>query len=191
MIPIARAISAAGASGGIEVRLLRNRVRGWNAPQLDPVHDARWALDRIRADHPDIPVVVVGHSLGGRVALRVADDPTVLGVCALAPWTPEDEPVQSVEGKSVLIAHGVRDQVTDPAGSYSFARRAESRTFQLARFELGHEGHSMIRRFTLWNRLVCAFVLDVVGTVTSTQAWQGISTSIWTRPVEQRLRIPL
>jgi dienelactone hydrolase len=191
MVPIARAISRAGAEHGVEVRLLRNRVYGWNAPNLDPVQDARWALAQIHLDHPGVPVILVGHSLGGRVALRVADDPSVIGVCALAPWTPEDEPVRSVAGKSVLIVHGVQDRVTDPAGSYSFARRAEPEALRVARFELDREGHAMLRRFTWWNRLIRGFILDVVSARSSRQAWREIVETAWTKPTPPRWRIPL
>ncbi|WP_019816253.1 serine aminopeptidase domain-containing protein, partial [Saccharomonospora saliphila] len=92
MVPVARALCSEGARLGLEVRLLRNRVRGWNEPERDPVRDARWALERIGRDHPGVPVVLLGHSMGGRVALRVCDDPAVTGVGALAPWTPRGEP---------------------------------------------------------------------------------------------------
>src|SRR3569833_1926732 len=71
MVPFARARHRAGRKDGGEVRLLRNRRYGWNAPAMDPLDDARGALERIRADHPGLPVVLVGHSMGARVALRV------------------------------------------------------------------------------------------------------------------------
>jgi len=37
---------------------------------------------------------LVGHSMGGRTALRCAADQAVVGVCALAPWIEPGEPVQ-------------------------------------------------------------------------------------------------
>ncbi|WP_020672758.1 alpha/beta hydrolase [Amycolatopsis nigrescens] len=188
MVPIARALSGAGRAHGVAVWLLRNRVRGWNEPDLDPVRDARWALARIRAEHPGLPVVLIGHSMGGRVALRVADDPAVAGVCALAPWTPpRTEPVAAVRGKAVLIVHGVRDRMTDPAGSYSFASRAEPSTSRLVRFELSEEGHAMLRRPGVWTRLVCAFTLDILGARPADETL----TEAWAEPSPQRLRIQL
>jgi dienelactone hydrolase len=187
MIPLARAVHLAGADGGIEVRLMRNRVRGWNAPDPDPVCDARWALDRIREDHPGVSVVLVGHSMGGRVALRVADDPAVAGVCALAPWSPSGEPVGAVAGRAVLIVHGTRDRRTDPAGSYSFASRAESGTTRLARFEVREEGHAMLRRADVWTRLVCAFTLDLTAGFPPDETL----AAVWTKPRAERLRIPV
>ncbi|WP_158889921.1 alpha/beta fold hydrolase [Amycolatopsis anabasis] len=184
MVPLARAIHRAGARRGIEVRLLRNRLQGWNGPAEDPVADARWALERIRADHPDVPIALIGHSMGGRVALRVADDPAVAGVCALAPWTPEGEPVEPVRGRSVLIVHGVLDRTTSPAESYAFARRAEAGAARLARVELARESHAMLFRWGAWTRLSRAFTLDVLGPAHPV-------AGLWTRPLQQRLRIPL
>ena len=35
-----------------------------------------------------VPIVLVGHSMGGRAALRAGGDPQVAAVCGLAPWTP-------------------------------------------------------------------------------------------------------
>src|SRR5438067_7564155 len=125
MVPLARTIHRAAARHGVEVRLLRNRVRGWNSPDEHPVADARWALERLREERPGTPILLVGHSMGGRVALGVADDPAVTAVCALAPWTPRGEPVAPVRGRDVVIAHGTFDGITKPAESYVYARQAE------------------------------------------------------------------
>ncbi|PRX46008.1 serine aminopeptidase S33 family [Prauserella shujinwangii] len=188
MVPLARALSAAGRRHGLTVALLRNRVRGWNAPQLDPVRDARWALGRLRAEFPGAPVVLVGHSMGGRVALRVADDPAVVGVCALAPWTPGDEPVDAVRGRSVLIVHGTRDRITGPADSRAFADRAQATAARIARFEVADEGHAMLRRSPVWTGLVTGFTLATLGMpVTDGEPL----ASAWTKPAPHRLRIPL
>ncbi|MFF5991774.1 alpha/beta hydrolase [Prauserella flavalba] len=187
MVPFARALRAAGARHGLEVRLLRNRVRGWNAPALDPVRDARWALERVHAESPGLPVVLVGHSMGGRVALRVADDPAVTGVCALAPWTPEGEPVDPVRGRTVVLAHGTRDAVTSPEASYAYAKRAQEAADRLARFEVAEEGHAMVQRPALWRRLVVGFAADVLGFPER----DGLPAPDWDRPAETRLRIRL
>lgn len=182
MLPIARTISAAAARHGVEVRLLRNRVRGWNEPDLHPVADARWALERIRAHRPGTPVFLVGHSLGGRVALRVAGDPAVTAVCALAPWTPRDEPVEPVKARSVLIAHGTLDHITNPAESYDYAGRAQPLAERLVRFEVLSEGHAMLLRAPVWHRLVRGFTLDAAGVAALT---------VWDKAPDQRLRLPL
>lgn len=185
MVPVARALSAAGSERGLEVRLLRNRVRGWNEPLLDPVRDARWALRTLRAERPEVPIVLVGHSMGGRVALRVADDPHVTGVCALAPWTPSAEPVEPVRGRSVVVAHGTDDRVTMPDDSRAYAGRAAAVAARLARFEIASEGHAMLRRAGLWHRLVAAFTLDALGL----RPAGGLLERAWLTSGADRLRI--
>ncbi len=186
MVPIARSLHRAGLRYGLEVRLLRNRRYGWNDTGADAIGDARWALARIRAEHPGLPVVLVGHSMGGRVALRVADDPAVRGICALAPWTPRGEPVDAVADRDVLIVHGVRDRMTDPRESYAFAERARAIAARVARFEIGGEGHAMLRRASVWTRLTCAFTLEVIA------AGAGADLrGAWARPAADRLRIPV
>ncbi|MBM7775216.1 dienelactone hydrolase [Actinokineospora baliensis] len=187
MVPFAKDIARRGAEHGIAAWLLRDRYRGWNAPDLDPVQDARWALEEIRRTHGDVPVVLVGHSMGGRVALRVADDPSVIAVCALAPWTPEGEPVKQLAGREVLIAHGVLDRMTDPRLSYDYARRAKAVTDRVARFDVHGERHAMLRRADQWTRLVTGFVLGAL----ATQPGDPRITNAMRQPSPEGLRVPL
>ncbi|WP_431873321.1 alpha/beta hydrolase [Amycolatopsis sacchari] len=182
MLPIARAIAAGTARHGVEVRLLRNRVRGWNDPELHPVADARAELARIRAERPGVPVFLVGHSMGGRVVLRVADDPAVTSVLALAPWTPAGEPVEPVRGRSVVLAHGTLDRITNPAESYAYAERAGAVARRLVRFELMSEAHAMLLRAPAWHRLARRFVLDALG---------AEPLRAWEKEPDQRLRLPV
>src|SRR5262245_45149109 len=65
--------------------MLRYRYRGWNGGAADPVRDLEWALDEAARRHPRVPVILVGHSMGGRTALWGAGAPPVTAVCALAP----------------------------------------------------------------------------------------------------------
>ncbi|MEU7479553.1 alpha/beta fold hydrolase [Lentzea sp. NPDC042327] len=159
MVPLARALRAPG----VEVWNLRYRMRGWNAPSLDPVRDARWALDRIGELHPGAPVVLVGHSMGGRTALRVAGDPSVVAVCALAPWIVPGEPFDQLRGKALLIAHGDRERMTDPAKSLAYARQAKTVTDRVARFTVEGGDHAMLRRARDWTRLTVDFVHGELG----------------------------
>ncbi|WP_308258643.1 alpha/beta hydrolase [Saccharothrix obliqua] len=160
MVPFARDIHRRGE--GVAVWLLRHRYNGWNAPHLHAVEDARWALAKIRRKHPDVPVVLVGHSMGGRTALYVADDPQVVAVCSLAPWIEDGDPHETLTGRALLIAHGDRDRSTDPTRSYEYAVRAREVTDRVARFTVLREGHSMMLRFGRWTRLVTDFVLGVL-----------------------------
>jgi len=159
MLPFAVDLRRAGRDRGVAVWVLCYRYRGWNKPDLDPVADARWAIARIRATHGDVPVVLVGHSMGARVALRVADEPGVLAVCALAPWTTAKDHVDQLAGKAVLIAHGDRDTTTDPADSHAYAERARLVSDAVGVLDIRGEGHTMLRRPRLWTLLVRRFVL--------------------------------
>jgi len=151
MVPFAWAARA----DGVAVWLLRYRLRGWNGSSADPVRDARWALAEARRIHPGAPIVLVGHSMGGRVALRLAAEPDVAGVCALAPWIEAGDPI--VHGRArVLIAHGDRDRVTDPAASAALADRIGAVFVPVT-----GETHAMLRRPLVWQRLVSGFVRDV------------------------------
>lgn len=147
---------------GTAVWLLRNHLRGWNEPQRNPISDARWALGELRRTHPAANIVLVGHSMGGRAALRLAGDDGVTAVCALAPWIGQDEPVRQLFGKSVLIAHGDRDRMTSPHASADYVQRA-SRSHPDIRFvSIAGGGHAMLRHSRLWTSLVREFVCDAV-----------------------------
>ena len=143
---------------GVTTCLLRYRVAGWNGMAADAFADVRWSLDRIRAEHgTDVPIVLVGHSMGGRAVLRAGGEPQVAAVCALAPWTPPGEPVGHLRGATVAILHGRGDRWVPAALSAEFAVRAEEAGARVARFTVAG-GHSMVRRAHLWH----TFVRDVV-----------------------------
>lgn len=171
MVPFGRALARAGGARGVDVEHLRYRYRGWNEPDLDPVRDARWAIDAARARHgDDVRVVLVGHSMGGRAALRVGDDPNVAGVVGLAPWIERGEPWRQLgpraggsPGPYVLIAHGDRERMTDPALSLWFARQLAAVSDRVARFEVLGDGHAMLRRAGEWHELVSRFALACLG----------------------------
>lgn len=145
---------------GTAVWTLRYRVRGWNAAQASPLPDTRWALAEVRRRHGGVPVVLVGHSMGGRAALRCADDTSVRAVVALAPWLPEGEPVTDAGERSVLLAHGRRDRVTDPRASEAYAARARREGGHNVRFVELPDGHALLRHPRGWHRLVRTFVGD-------------------------------
>ena len=187
MLPFARDLHRTGRGHGVAVWLLCYRFRGWNKPDLDPVADGRWALERIRVAHPGVPVALVGHSMGARVAFRIADDPAVVAVCALAPWTTEKDHVEQLAGRTVLIAHGDRDTVTDPGESYAYAERVKAVTDTVCRFDVRGEGHSMLRRSGEWTRLVRRFVL---GALDTHPAHTAIATAM-EQPSPAGLRVPL
>jgi len=134
---------------GLSTWLLRHRVAGWNGPaDPSPVPDARWALERIRAEYAELPVVLLGHSMGARTAIRVADDPSVVGVVALAPWFPHDEPVHALGVKPLIAFQGRRDRITSYAETAAFIARAGAGARLV---DLGPVGHYMLRARSVWN----------------------------------------
>jgi acetyl esterase/lipase len=159
MLPIARMIAAHGPA----VFVLRYRYRGWNAPAKDAQRDAEWALAELGRRHPGTPVVLVGHSMGGRAALGAAGARNVLAVCALAPWLDGSDPVSQLDGRTVLIAHGDRERYTDPRESYAYALRAKRRGVRICRFDVPGAGHFMISQAGDWHRIVRRFVYGVLG----------------------------
>ncbi len=163
MLPFARTLAEAGGNRGLAVWMVRYRYRGWNGPRLDAKHDAAWAIGEAARRHPGAPVVLLGHSMGGRAALHAAGHPAVRAVCALAPWLDGSDPVEQLAGRSLLIAHGDRERMTDPAESYAYALRAKRVTDRVCRFDVLGDGHAMLRRARDWNSLVRRFVLGELG----------------------------
>ena len=170
MVPFGQAIARTSASRGVETALLRYRVRGWNEAPAgsdrapDPVRDAHWALDDLRRRHgDDVRVVLVGHSMGARAALRAGGDPNVVGVAALAPWLGGNEPTDHLRGQTLLIAHGDRERMTDPRASLAFATRVARISDRVARFDVHGDGHAMLRRAGEWHGLVARFTLAALG----------------------------
>lgn len=136
---------------GYSVWLLRHAVRGWNGSGA-PVEDARWALRQVREEHPGLPVVLLGHSMGGRTAAYVADDPSVVGVVGLAPWFDPGDPVQPLTGKTLVAGHGLRDRITSALRTRAYVDRARSVAARAEFRPLGAAGHYMLYRAGRWNR---------------------------------------
>ena len=162
MRPFARLLHRTGRDVGLTVIVLRYRYRGWNGQEMSPAADAMWALDEARARYGDVPVVLVGHSMGGRTGLRVAGHDSVRGVAALAPWLPEGEPVDQLAGREVLIAHGTLDRVTSPRASRGFAERARGIAKRVDYVAVRGDAHAMLLRAPSWHRLARDFALRVI-----------------------------
>ena len=157
-----RALGQRVADDGVAVWLLRYGQRGWNdvaAPS--PVPDARWALDQIR-ENVDVPVVIVGHSMGARTGARVTDDPSVRGLVALAPWFPLDEPVAALQGKDLVVAHGRRDRITSYAASRAFVAQCHGVARTASFTDMGPVGHYLLRRVSAWNQLAATSALGML-----------------------------
>ena len=160
MVPFASTISRR-AGDDLAVLRLKYRVRGWNGSRQDPVHDARWALDRIRRTLPGVPVVLVGHSMGGRVALHLSAEPDVAGVVALAPWI-ESDARRPRPGTPVLLVHGTRDRITDPRRTDILAKRFSDSGVDVRHVRVEGGTHSMVRGAAVWHDTVGEFVTAVL-----------------------------
>ena len=116
--------------------------------------DARWALDEVRRELGDVPVVLLGHSMGGRTAVAVADDPSVVGVVALAPWLPPGEPNGALAGKHFAAAHGRSDKITSYRQTRAFvAHAAAASPPRSSCTAWAGVGHYMFRHVPAWNAL--------------------------------------
>jgi len=140
MIPTARAAARAGR-GRLAVYRLLNRYRGWDSHHT-PVSDADWAMDRLGERFPDLPVGLIGHSLGGRAALLAGDHRGVRSVVALNPWVYPDD-TADLTGRRVLVVHGDQDRIASIERARAVARNL-SRTAEVE-FEVVEGGkHAML-----------------------------------------------
>ena len=157
MVPIASAVRNAVGGSAIEVRRPLFKVRGWNGSWASPVGDLTALLDEIQLRSPRVPVVLVGHSMGGRAAVRAAGHPAVIAVAGLAPWLPPGEPAGQLAGRRVLLAHGTADRTTRPADTWAYAERARDVSDDVTTIEVRGGDHPMIRRAHLWHSIAAEF----------------------------------
>ena len=162
MVPVARAIRQALRGQGAVVCRPRFELRGWNGEQASPVADLSRFLDWIGSQFGQVPVVLVGHSMGGRAAFRVAGHPSVSAVAGLAPWLPSIEPVEQLAGRRVLLVHGSADRVTSPAQTWAYAERARA-VAKVATIEIHNGEHTMLRRAGLWHEIAAEFTRLALG----------------------------
>ena len=144
----------------VAVKRVRYRLRGWNSPRLDALHDARQVLDRARDRFEPDQIAVVGHSMGGRVAAHLAARGDVGTVVALAPWWVGNDADLIPVTTRLLVAHGTADTWTDPRASSAQVRRAQQRGVDAQWVGLDGAGHYMVRQWSEWHRLVAEFVSD-------------------------------
>ncbi|MFI9106052.1 alpha/beta hydrolase [Streptomyces fildesensis] len=169
MSPFARSLARAtrdarGDDGGrVLVRSTRYTHRGWNGAREDPLHDVVRALDALQDETGGIPVVLLGHSMGGRAALRAAGHPLVTGVVGLAPWCPQGDPVTQLAGRDTVLIHSSRDRVTSPQASRSLTTRARQAGARTCFITIQDSDHAMLRRAPSWHRLATTLVTGLLG----------------------------
>ncbi|QMU69538.1 dienelactone hydrolase family protein [Streptacidiphilus sp. P02-A3a] len=166
MLPFVAALDRLARDRDVAVGEVVYRCRGWNGPRADAARDALTALERFAADRGPVPVVLVGHSMGGRAALRAAGHPSVAGVVALAPWWPQGEPCEQLAGRAVALVHGAADRVTDPIEARALALRARASGARVCGYSVPGGGHAMLRRAGDWHGAASRLALGVLGLAT-------------------------
>ncbi|WP_392674562.1 alpha/beta hydrolase [Streptomyces sp. LN785] len=140
---------------------MRYRCRGWNGARADAARDARQALDELAAREPGVPVVLVGHSMGGRAALLVGGHPAVRGVVALAPRCPPGERVDQLRDRTVALLHDQRDHVTSAEDTWAFGERAQEAGARVRGHAMPDGGHTMLHDARRWQRLAADLAVAV------------------------------
>ena len=158
MTPFVHAIRRTVPESAIVV--VRYRHRGWN--RADPVDDATETRRAIAERFGEMSIVLVGHSMGGRTALRSAGLSGVEGVVGLAPWIPDGEPHEQLAHRRVVLLHGANDRTTSPDGTARFATRVASVASEVVSLRLAHTGHTMLRRSSTWHRLTAEAVAAIL-----------------------------
>ncbi len=167
LIPVAYAVAAQQRTAA--VYRLRFAVRGWNRDGNDVLRDARWALDQIAATHPGLPIVVVGHSLGGRVAMHVAGmnvgpdgSSTVVGAVGLAPWVDPADPVGLLNGVPLSVVQGTKDRIVPEPSTRPWLAKAAAAGARVESTLIDGGGHAMLRYFRRWHQLTADGVASVL-----------------------------
>lgn len=151
----------------VEVRRVRYRLRGWNSPRLDALHDAEAVLDEASDRFERKQIAVVGHSMGGKVAAHLAARGDVGSVVALAPWWVDNDAELVPVTTRLLVVHGTADTWTDPRTSLAQTRRAQQREVDAEWVGLDGAGHYMVRQWREWHRLAAGFVAEQFDVVDS------------------------
>jgi predicted esterase len=143
MIPVASRVVHA-SEGRLGVLRMLNSSRGWDAKHT-PVQDVEWALREIGRRFGELPVCLIGHSLGGRAALLAAGQSRVAGVVALAPWVYATDVASELGSTPIVIIHGDADRIASPTRSRQVAR-ALSRETTVAYVSVERGTHAMLGR---------------------------------------------
>jgi len=155
MKPVASRVARAGR-GRLAVLRLLNSHRGWD-PRTTPVDDVRWALAQVADRFGDLPVGLVGHSLGGRAALLAGAAPAVRSVVALNPWVmPADD--AALGGTRVLVAHGDHDRIASIDRAHLVAEKLSRRT-EVEFVVVPGGKHAMLRHGWRFEQLAADFTV--------------------------------
>lgn len=157
MIPVARRIARFGR-GRLAVYRLLNSYRGWDTSHT-PVHDIAWALDQVAERYgPDVPVCLVGHSLGGRASILASRLPSVRSVVALAAFVyAADADGLGLRDRQILFVHGLRDRIAPAQRARQLAERL-ARTNAVGFIAIRNGKHAMLAQHRTFERAAADFV---------------------------------
>ena len=120
---------------GLAFAELRYRIKSWE--RLDwCIEDAQEAVRAVGAPR----VLLLGFSMGGAVAISVADEPGVEEVLGLAPWIPERLDLAPLAGRRLTVIHGSLDRALPgiPGVSPTASRRGFERACALGGVDGGY-----------------------------------------------------
>lgn len=149
-------------AGPVAVYLLQHAWTGWDGDGRDALDDVAWALRALADRHPGVPVGLLGHSMGVRVAVHAAGAESVVGVVGLAPWLPATDPVAPLAGRSLTVVLGTRDRELPAATTTVFLARTTAAGVPVRRLTVRGGGHAMVFRMGTWSRLATAGLAGLV-----------------------------
>ena len=142
----------------VVVEQARYRVYGWNGGQASPMPYARAALEDLSRRYPGVPLAVIGHSMGGRIAAQLAADTRVSGVLALAPWWQYADWRMIHPGARVRAIHGAADTVTYARRTAKGIAELTDRGMDATYVEVPGGHHPMLDHVGSWQRSALRFV---------------------------------
>lgn len=86
---------------------VRYRIKSWR--RLDLCIEDGAAAVEAAVDAGATDIAILGFSMGGAVAIGIADHPSVSTIIGLAPWIPDRTDVSTLDGKRFAVAHGKLD----------------------------------------------------------------------------------
>ncbi|MCF8587144.1 alpha/beta fold hydrolase [Gordonia liuliyuniae] len=157
MYPFTASIQAAFGAR-VRIRQSRYRVYGWNGDQASPMPYARNDLEQLARAYPDVPVAVIGHSMGGRIAAQLGDDDRVTDILALAPWWQFADWRQIHDEARVVAIHGESDTVTRPKRTAKGIAELAARGLDATYVPVPGGGHPMLDHIGFWHGEALSFV---------------------------------
>lgn len=161
MTPFVGAVRRAG-DGQVAPVLVHNGDGGWVASSGSGVRQAREIIDRLVDEHR-LPVILLGHSSGGWVALRAGDGAQVLGSVALAPWVGPQDPIAHLQGKVVRVIHGEADRVCSPQRAQQYVEQLRASGVD-ATYRSLPGGHALLENPRRWHSEAARAVIEIAET---------------------------